>query len=144
MLKRLKLFREKSFFIFMCIYLPNNIAAGMLLGDTLAPYFSIICLEYVLRTSIDRMKDNGFKLTKERSRRYPAHTITDTDYADDIALLANTPAQAKTMLHILESTAAGIGLHVNIDKTEYMYFSQRGDISTLKGSSLKLVDMFTY
>ena len=26
-----------------------------------------------------------------RSRRYPAKTITDADYADDIALLANTP-----------------------------------------------------
>ena len=42
------------------------------------------------------MKDNGFKLTKERSRRYPAQTITDADYVDDIALLANIPAQAKT------------------------------------------------
>ena len=27
---------------------------------------------------------------------------------------------------------------------EYMYFNQRGDISTLNGSSLKLVDKFTY
>ena len=30
-----------------------------------------------------------FILTKERSIRYPAKTITDDDYADDIALLAN-------------------------------------------------------
>ena len=28
--------------------------------------------------------------------RYPAKTTTDADYADDIALLANTPNQAKT------------------------------------------------
>ena len=35
------------------------------------------------------MKDNVFKLTKEKSRRSSAQTITD--YADDIALLANTP-----------------------------------------------------
>ena len=27
----------------------------------LAPYFFIICLDYVLRTSINKMKDNGFK-----------------------------------------------------------------------------------
>ena len=40
---------------------------------------------------IDIMKDNGFKLAKERSRRYPAQTVTGTDYADDIALLANAP-----------------------------------------------------
>ena len=48
-----------------------NIVASMLQGDTLAPYFFIICLDYVLRTSIDKMKENSFKLTKERSRRYP-------------------------------------------------------------------------
>ena len=64
------------------------------------------------------MKDNGFKLTKERSRRYPAQTITDEDYTNDIALLANTPAQAETLLHSLERAATGIGLHVNADKTE--------------------------
>ena len=44
--------------------------AGVLQGDTLAPYLLIICLDYVVRTSIDKMKENGFKLIKERSRRY--------------------------------------------------------------------------
>ena len=44
----------------------------------------------------------------------------------------------------LEWATTGIGLHVNADKTEYMCFHQRGDISTLNGSSLKLVDKFTY
>ena len=72
-----------------------NIVAGMLQKDTLAPYIFIICLDYMLRTSIDIMKDDGFKLAKERSRRYPTQTITDADYADDIALLANTPTQAE-------------------------------------------------
>ena len=44
--------------------------------------------------TIDKIKETGFKLRKERSRRYLAQTITDADYADDIALLANAPAQA--------------------------------------------------
>ena len=48
-----------------------NIVAGILQGDTLASYLFIICLDYMLRISIDRMKENGFKLTKERSRTYP-------------------------------------------------------------------------
>ena len=108
-----------------------DIVAGVLQGDTLATYLFIICLDYMFRTSIDKMKDNGFKMTKERSRRYPTQTITDVDYADDIALLANTPTQTKTLLHSLERAAAGIGLHVNADKTEYMCFNHRGDISTL-------------
>ena len=56
-----------------------NIVAGVLQGDTLAPYLFIICLDYVLRTSIDKIRENGFKLTKKRSRRYSAKTITDAD-----------------------------------------------------------------
>ena len=93
-----------------------------------------------IKASIDEMKENGFKLTKKRSRSYPAQTITDADYADVIALLANTPAQAENQLHSLEGAAAGIGLHVNARKTECMCFNKRGDISTLNDSSLKLVD----
>ena len=98
----------------------------------------------MLRTSIDKIRENGFKLTKKRSRKYPAKTITDTNYTDDIAILANTHNQAKTLLHSLEWAAASIGLHVNAYKTEYMCFNQTGDISTLEGTSLKLVDKFTY
>ena len=100
-----------------------DIVAGVLQGDT--PF--IICLDYVLRTSIDKIRENGFELTK-RSKRYPAKTITDADYADDLALLANTPNQAETLLHSLERAAAGIGLHVNAHKTEYMCYNQTGNI----------------
>ena len=121
-----------------------DIVTGVLQGDMLASYLFIICLDYVLQTSIDNIKENGFVLTKKRTRRYPAKTITDADHADDIALLANTPNQAETLLHSLEWAAAGIGLHVNAHKTEFMCFNQKGDISTLDGTSLKLVDKFTY
>ena len=121
-----------------------DIVGGVLQRNTLAPYLFIICLDYVLRTSIEKIKENGFELTKKRSRRYPAKTITNTDYADDIAILANAFTQAKTLLHSLEQAAPGIGLHVNAHKIDYMCFNQKGDISTLGGSSLKLVDKFTY
>ena len=112
--------------------------------ETLAPYLFIICLDYVLRTSIDKIRENGFELTKKRCKRYPAKTITGADYADDLALLANTPNQAEALLHSLERAAAGIGLHVNAHKTEYMCYNQTGNIATLDGTSLKLVDKFTY
>ena len=121
-----------------------DIVAGVLQGDTLAPYLFIICLDYVLRTSIDKIRENGFELTKKRSRRYSAKTITDADYANDIALQANTPNQAETLLHSLKRAAAVIGLNVNAHKTEYMSFNQTGDIFTLDGTSLKLEDKFTY
>ena len=94
--------------------------------------------------SIDKIRENGFELTKKRSRRYPATTITDADYADDITILANTPDQAETLLHSLEQAAASIGLYVNAHKTEYMCYNRTGNISTPEGTPLKLVDKFTY
>ena len=133
-------------FFFFALERTNKPQAGVLQGDTLAPYLFIICLDDMLRTSIDKIRENGFKLTKKRSRRYPAKTktITDANYAEDIAILANTPNQAETLLHSLEQATADIGLHVNAHKTEYMCYNQTGDISTLDGTPLKLVDKFTY
>ena len=69
-----------------------NIVALVQQGGALAPYHFIISLDNVFRTSIDKIKENGFELTKKRSRMYPAKTITDADYTDDIAILANAPA----------------------------------------------------
>ena len=131
----------------MMIYKNTKVKVRFPDGDT--DYFNILqvcCKEthYVFKRSIDIRKDNGFKLAKERSRKYTAQAIMDKDYTDDRALLANTPAQAKIQLYSLEQAAAGIGLHVNADKTEYTCFNQRRDVSTLNGSSLKLVDKFTY
>ena len=37
-----------------------DIDASVLQRDTLAPYLFIICLDYVLRTTIDLKKENGF------------------------------------------------------------------------------------
>ena len=48
-----------------------DIVVGVLQGNTLAPYLFIICPDYVLRTSTDIMKDNGFKLPKERAEDTP-------------------------------------------------------------------------
>ena len=96
-----------------------DIVAGVLQGDMLAPYLFINCLDYVLRTSIDKIRENDFELTKKKSRRYPRknnyrrwwHSDTgkytqwhsDTGkYANDIVILANTPNQVETLLHSLE------------------------------------------
>ena len=119
------------------------IVAGVLQGDTLAPYLFIICLHYVLRMSLDLIKENSFTL-KTRSKRYSAEIITDLNYADDLRYLANAPAQAESLLYSLKRAAGGIGLHLNTNKMEYMCFNQEGTISTLNGGHLKLIDKFTY
>ena len=71
--------------------------------NTLAPCLFIICLDNMFRT-IDKMKENGFMLANERSSRYTAQTISDADYADDIALLANTYTQAETQINAQRSS----------------------------------------
>ena len=42
-----------------------NIVAGVLQGNTLAPYLSIIFLDYILRISLNLIKENDFSLKKE-------------------------------------------------------------------------------
>ena len=60
-----------------------DIVVGVLQRNTLAPYLFIICLDFMLQTSIDLRKENGFMLAKERSKRYPAQTIMDAYYTDN-------------------------------------------------------------
>ena len=113
---------------------PNffDIVAGVLQGDTLAPYLFIICLDYVRRTSIYLIKENSFThKNKTKSRRYPAETITDAYYADNIALRANTPTQVKSLLHSLEQAVRDIGLHMNAGKTKNTSSNKERNISAL-------------
>ena len=47
-----------------------KLLAGILQGDTLAPYLFIIVLDLKARTALDGKKDLGFMLEHKRSRMY--------------------------------------------------------------------------
>ena len=115
-----------------------TILAGVLQGDTLAPFLFIVCLDYILRTSLDKIKDKGLILNKSSSPRN-AINLTDADYADDLALFANSISEARALLHSLEDAAKDIGLHANAAKTECMSFNENGSLSTIKDDSIKLL-----
>ena len=87
-----------------------DISAGVLQGDTLAPYIFIICLDYVLRKALDKNNELGFTLAKRKSKRYPAMKKTNADYADDLAVLADVLKDATFLLHSIERTAKERGL----------------------------------
>ena len=52
-----------------------DINAGILQGDTLVPFTFIVCLDYVLRKSLDAQTDWGFILTQQTSSRYPCKKV---------------------------------------------------------------------
>ena len=71
--------------------------------------------------NVDRSNERKWLYIKrDKTQMIPAQTITDADYADEIALPSNTPTQAESLLHRLEKASGGIDLHGNADKTEYM------------------------
>ena len=67
-----------------------DILAGVLQGDTLAPFLFIIALDHALRKAISgREQELGFTITPRKSRRVPAVVLADLDYADDISLMSD-------------------------------------------------------
>ena len=97
-----------------------DIQAGVLQGDTLAPFLFIIVLDYCLRQAIPEGKaqELGFTITPRQSRRIGKETITDLGFADDLALLSDTVDQAQELLLALERQAAKIGLQINSKKNQ--------------------------
>ena len=124
-----------------------EIVAGVLQGDTLAPYLFAIVLDYAMRKALEGKEEElGFKLERRRSRRHPPVTITDIDFADDIALIAEEIEQAQEMLGRVEVETLKIGLHLNEKKTEVMCYNHdpTPSIKSKNGRVLKVVVNFKY
>ena len=113
-----------------------DIVVEVLQGNTLAPYSFILCIGLV--------QENGFTFKKARSRRYPTKNMADADYADDLVLLANTPAQTESLLHSQEQAAGSNDVCTSTNRIEFIWIKQEEPISILSGKPLKLVDLFIY
>ena len=99
-----------------------------------------MALDYVLRKSLDLNNNNGFQLHLRRSSRNPAVHLTDAEFTDDLALIAN----------FLESVANCVGLFLDDTKTEYMSYTRTQSstdnlvIKTVSGHILKHVEDYKY
>ena len=83
------------------------ILAGVLQVDTLAPYLSIILLDYALRHTIaGRQKELGFTITPRLSHRVHPMKLTDLHFADNIALISDGMVQAQEPLSRVETECA--------------------------------------
>lgn len=124
-----------------------EILAGVLQGDTLAPYLFAIVIDYIMTVAIDAVPDVGFTIKPARSRRVKAEKLIDADFADDIALTTDTLNEAQLLLDSLESAARNIGLLINESKTKYIAVnvpSDDGAITTSSGATLEKVEDFVY
>ena len=83
-----------------------------------------------------------FNGRKEGSRRYLAKTKRDADYTDDTALLVNTQAQAKSLMHSTMQATRNIDPYTNANKIEFTSSKQEEAIFNLRDKPLKLIDQF--
>ena len=101
-----------------------KIYAGVMQGDTLAPFLFVIVLDYALRKAIQSREEQfGFTLQPRRSKRIAAKSIRDLDFTDDIVLLSNEIDQARALVHSVEEECLKVGLRINSRKTKAMYFN---------------------
>ena len=120
-----------------CTSAPFPVKSGVKQGALLSPVLFNIVLDAVLRWSIDNDCD-GVRVDNGRH-------ITDMDYADDIALLAENAADLQRLLDRLDANAALVGLNISAQKTKVLFGSR--SVSSpilLRGQVLEEVTSFTY
>ena len=101
-----------------------QVTTGILQGDILAPYLFAIVLDHIMRRTYNgKETELGFQLQRQTSRRNPAITITDLDFADDLPLLTEEIRQAQEVLRRPEDEAEKVGLYCNAKKTELQTFN---------------------
>ena len=116
-----------------------DILAGVMQGDTLAPYLFVIVLDYAMRQATEGKEEElGLTIKPRQSRRVPAVSITDLDFADDIALLCNDIDQAKQLLRNVEIECGKVGLGLNAKKTKSMFYNTEPvEMTTIDGNIIK-------
>jgi len=124
-----------------------DITAGVLQGDTLAPFLFIIVLDHAMRQAISgREEELGFTIHPRKYRRHPKVALTDLDFADDISLLSDKTEQAQKLLTSVETVCKKVGLGINAKKTKGLPINIEDPppLHTSDGTELEWVDDFKY
>ena len=109
---------QKALWWWMETYLIHP--TGVLQGDVLAPLLLVMLVDYLLKKATSQL-DSGAATHPCRSRRHPAKSLNDLDFADDIALLESSISQAQAQLSkTAEAAAADLGLVISAPKTKYV------------------------
>ena len=95
---------------------PFDVTTGVLQGDVLAPFLFVVLVDYLLKKATSQL-DSGVVIHPRRSRRHPAKSLNDLDFADDIALLESSISRAQAQLTKTAETAADLSLVISAPKT---------------------------
>ena len=97
-----------------------------------------ITLDHALRTATNIHKEEtGLEITHRQSRRHSALTLTDNNFADDIAFLCNTTQETKLLLQRVEQEVKLLHLHAS-------HFTRVNGFQPLKRGILRSTDGFIY
>jgi hypothetical protein len=88
-----------------------DIDFGVRQGCVLSPELFNFVVDWVMKKAM--LNFEGVEVS-------PDFSITDLDYADDVALLGKSVGEAQKMLLKVFKVAASVGLKINIDKTKAM------------------------
>ncbi len=120
---------------------------GLKQGCVCSPILFNLCLEMVMR-KVDLGAGVSYHARGLKAGEAGTdHTLDHLDYADDMALMAETLAKVKDAGNTLFWHFESYGLHVNLKKTKYMVF--RGDAADppkipMGNGEIDRVDRFVY
>ena len=106
----------------------------------MAPELFNVIIDYVMKKITSRLSF-GLKLRD--------HTISDVNFADDLAILADSMEQLLEALQILREEAAKLGLHIDWSKIKIMAIDPsspavNSPVSLDSTTSIEVVKDFTY
>ena len=141
---------------------PFVVSRGVKQGCVLAPVlFNIYvqCITHLLSKALDedlkiglnyRTDRNLFDVKKLKAKTKIQQTkLLELQYADDCALVADSPEVLQTVLTYVSKFYRKMGLNINIGKTEFMQFSpphvpRSSTAVTIDSTPLKQVESFKY
>ncbi|VDN60047.1 unnamed protein product [Dracunculus medinensis] len=74
----------------------------------------------------------------------PQHITTDLEYADDVFLFAESYEEMQIMLNNVSTTAAKIGLRINVNKSKMFSYIQGNDKISIFINSLPVEEMLDF
>ena len=104
----------------------------------MSPFLFLIVIDYIMRKTMDHP---GFGIGCKNDKR-----LTDFDFADDIAPVAEQAHVCQQMTTNLAVHSIKFGLHISLEKTKIIHASQaaRPQPIYLGQTELECVDQFTY